>query len=53
MPNKRVGNKIYHKVGGNWKLKQKCKSVASAKRAMKLLRGVSHGWRPTGRKRHK
>ena len=53
MPNKRVGRKIYHKKGGKWKLKQTCKSVAAAKRAMRLLKGVSHGWRPTGRKAKK
>lgn len=50
MPNKRVGKIIYHKVGGSWKVKQRCTSVTNAKRALKLLQGVAHGWKPTGRK---
>ena len=43
MPNKRVGRKILHKVGGRWKVKQVCSSVANAKKAMRLLRGIEHG----------
>ena len=35
MPLKRVGNKIYHKKGGKWKLAQTCKSAANAKAAMR------------------
>ena len=50
MPYKTVGNKVYHKRGGKWKVKQTCKSAAAAKRAVNLLRGVKHGWTPTGRK---
>jgi len=50
MPNRRKGRIIYHKKGGRWRIKQRCKSVANAKRALRLLRGVAHGWRPTGRK---
>ena len=50
MPNRRKGRIIYHKKGGRWRIKQRCKSVANAKRALRLLQGVAHGWRPTGRK---
>jgi len=53
MPNKRVGRRIYHKVEGKWKLKQECSSVSNAKAALKLLQGVAHGWKPTGRKRRR
>lgn len=49
MPNKRVGKVIYHRVGGKWKVKQTCTSVANAKRALNLLQGVAHGWKPTGK----
>lgn len=47
MPNKRIGRTIYHKKGGRWVKKQTCRSVESAKRAMRLLRGVRGGWKPT------
>jgi len=40
MPYKRVKNKIYSKASGKWRLKQTCKSVASAKRAMRLLKMI-------------
>jgi hypothetical protein len=49
MPYMRKGKTIYHKKGGKWKVKQVCKSVAAAKRAMRLLHGVEEGWRPTGK----
>jgi len=47
MPNKRVGRIIYHKVSGKWVVKQVCRSVAAARRAINLLRGVEHGWVPS------
>jgi len=50
MPNKRIGRVIYHKVGGRWKVKQRCTSVTNAKKALNLLSGVEHGWKPTGKK---
>jgi len=50
MPYKRKGKVVYHKKGGKWKVKQTATSVAKAKRAINLLRGVEHGWKPTGRK---
>jgi hypothetical protein len=37
MPYKRVANKIYDKKNGRWRLKQECKSVNNAKKAMRLL----------------
>jgi hypothetical protein len=49
MPYKREGRTIYHKKGGKWKVKQVCKSIAAAKRALRLLHGVEHGWGPTGK----
>ena len=47
MPYRRKGKVIQHKVGGKWRKKAKAKSVKSGKKMMNLLRGVSHGWRPT------
>ena len=43
MPYKIVGNKIYHKKGGKWKVKQTCKSHANAVKALRLLQGLEHG----------
>jgi len=43
MPYKRIGNKIYHKKGGKWKVKQTCKNEERAKGAMRLLEGLEHG----------
>ena len=51
MPYKRVGKTIYTKSSGNWKKKQTCGSIKAAEKAMNLLRGVEHGWRPTGKKK--
>lgn len=52
MPYKRKGKVIYKKVDG-LKKKQRCGSVRKAKRAMNLLRGIKHGWKPTGKKARK
>ena len=49
MPYKVIGNKVYHKKSGKWKIKQRAKSPAAAQRAVNLLRGVEHGWKPTGK----
>jgi len=49
MPWVRRGKTIFKKTDGFIK-KQTCGSVAKAKRAMNLLRGLKHGWRPTGKK---
>lgn len=43
MPYKLRGKTIYTKSNGRWKKKQTAKSVASAKRAMKLLYGIESG----------
>jgi len=43
MPYKLVGKTIYTKSSGKWKKKQTCKSVANAKKALRLLRGLEHG----------
>jgi len=48
VPYLRKGKVIYHKVDGKWEVKQRCRSVEAAKGAMNLLRGVAHGWKPTG-----
>lgn len=50
MPYKRVGKKILHKKGGKWSVKQTAKTIENAKRAMRLLQGIEHGWKPTGKK---
>ena len=43
MPYRRKGRIIETKSSGTWKKKQTCKSVANAKKAMLLLRGLEHG----------
>ena len=53
MPYKIVGKKVYHKKGGKWSVKQTCKSVANAKKAIRLLRGIEHGMIPKARKKKK
>jgi len=49
MPYKIEGNNVMHKKGGKWKVKQTCSSPENAKKAVRLLRGVEHGWRPSGK----
>ena len=49
MPYKRVGKTIYSKASGKWRKKQIARSVDSAKRALRLLRGVDHGMVRRGR----
>jgi hypothetical protein len=53
IPYKLVGNTIYHFKGGKWSPKQKATSAKNAKSALALLRGVEHGWHPTGKKRRR
>jgi len=43
MPYRRKGRTIYSKATGKWRKKQTCGSVAKAKRALKLLRGLEKG----------
>lgn len=46
-----IGDTVYHKVGDEWKPKQKCKSHKNALRAMRLLYGIEGGeFKPTGKK---
>ena len=49
MPYRRINSVVQHKVGGKWKKKAKAKNPASAKRMIRLLNAVKHGWRPTRR----
>lgn len=51
MPYKRVGKTIYHKKGGKWVVKQRAKTVENAKKALRLLNAVEHGFKPTGKKK--
>lgn len=46
MPYKVSGKNVMHKKGGKWKVKQQCSSRENAKKAVRLLRGVEHGWTP-------
>jgi len=52
-PYKVVGNKVMHKKGDTWKVKQTCASPTAAQKAVNLLHGVEHGWVPTGKKKKK
>ncbi len=51
MPYRVSGNKVLHKKGGKWKVKQTCKSHAAAFAALRLLRGIEHGMKPRRRKK--
>lgn len=42
MPYKRVGKTIYSKASGKWRKKQTAKTVANAKKTIRLLRGIEH-----------
>ena len=48
MPYKIVGQNVYHRKGGKWKIKQRCKSPEAVKRALRLLNAVEHGYKPRG-----
>lgn len=48
MPYKIEGNKVLHKKNGKWSVKQTCKDPEAAEKAVNLLQGVEHGWKPTG-----
>ena len=45
-PYKVQGNKVMHKKGNTWSVKQTCGSSAKAKAAMRLLYGIEHGMKP-------
>lgn len=53
MPYKVEGNKVLHFKGGKWSVKQTTGSPAKAQAAVRLLRGVEHGWKPTGKRKKK
>ena len=48
MPYKVKGSAVYHKKGNRWVKKQQTSSPENAMKAMHLLMGVEHGWKPTG-----
>ena len=50
MPNRRVGRVIYHKIAGKWRKKQTCGSVEAAKKALRLLNAIQHGFVPMKRR---
>ena len=43
MPYKIQGNKVLHKKGGKWSVKQTCRSNAAAKAAVRLLHMKGYG----------
>jgi hypothetical protein len=43
MPYKIIGNKIMHKEGNKWTVKQVCESPTNAKKALSLLVGLEKG----------
>lgn len=49
MPYRVKGSNVEHFKNGSWSVKQKCESPAAAHAAMRLLQGVEHGWKPTGK----
>ncbi len=53
MPYEIRGNNIYHYKNGKWSVKQRSTSKANAKKAMRLLQGVEHGWVPKSRTKKK
>ncbi len=44
------GVTIEHEVNGKWTKKQTARSHQAALRTLALLRGIEHGWEPTGAK---
>jgi len=51
MPYKRKGKVIYHYKKRKWSIKQRCRTIPNAKKAIKFLRGLSHGMKPMKRKK--
>jgi len=51
MPYKRIGKTVYVKKGKRWEEKAMSKTIVGAKKMLNLLRGVKHGWKPTGKKK--
>jgi len=42
MPYRRKGKVIEHYKNGKWSVKQRCKSVEAAKKALRLLQAIEH-----------
>lgn len=42
MPYEQRGREVWHKVDGEWKLKQRCKNAENAKAAIRLLHAKEH-----------
>lgn len=51
MPYKIEGKKVMHQKAGKWSVKQVATSHKNAKETVNLLRGIEHGWKPTGKKK--
>lgn len=52
MPYIRKGKTVYKKVDG-LKKKGTSKTTGQAKAHLRVLQGIEHGWKPTGKKRRK
>lgn len=50
MPYRTRGKTVQVKKGGKWKKRAKASSAKSAKKMVRLLNAVKHGWKPTRRK---
>lgn len=53
MPYRVIGDKIYSKSSGRWRLKQTAKNAANAKAALRLLYGIEGGMGLKKQKRRK
>jgi hypothetical protein len=53
MPYTIKGKTVYKKVGKKLKKKAKARSRASAKRMVRVLRAVEHGWKPSKKRRRR
>lgn len=51
MPYKCIGNKLMHKKGGVWSVKQTCKSSDNCKAAMRYLYSIDKSGPPKGGKK--
>mgnify|MGYP001601662856 CR=1 FL=1 len=49
MPYRRAGKTVYVKKDG-WKSKGTSKTISEAKAHLRVLQGLKHGWKPTGKK---
>lgn len=49
MPYRTRGKTVQVKKGGKWKKRAKASSKASAKKMVRLLNAIKHGWKPKKR----